>query len=120
MPNYQPKIDTSNDIDKHRPFPKRHVVQKKPAGRRKWGLGIPIMSVHITNDMNSNMNIDNNIHIDITRPTHAEAVRRRGRGGKGGYRLGWGHIKILYKALEEYTKPQNIIQRHKTLRKDLI
>ena len=37
----------------------------------------------------------------------------------GGDRLGWGHIRILYRAPREYTKPQNIIQRHKTLHEDL-
>ena len=32
-----------------------------------------------------------------------------------GDRLGSGHIRVLYKAPEYYTKPQNIIQRHKIL-----
>ena len=31
-------------------------------------------------------------------------------GGGGGDRLGWGHIRILYKAPEDYTKPQLTIQ----------
>ena len=39
--------------------------------------------------------------------------------GPGGDRLGWGHIKRLYKAPTDYTKPQNIIQRHKILDKDI-
>ena len=34
-------------------------------------------------------------------------------GGGGGDRLGSGHGRILYKAPEDYTKPQNIIQRPK-------
>ena len=33
-----------------------------------------------------------------------------------GDRLGWGHIKILYKAPEEYTKPKKTIQRFEILR----
>ena len=30
--------------------------------------------------------------------------------GGGGYRLGWGHIKILYKAPKDYTKTQKTTQ----------
>ena len=35
---------------------------------------------------------------------------RRRRGARGGDRLGWGHIRILYKAPKDYTKPQQTIQ----------
>ena len=54
--------------------------------------------------------------------------RRRGArgGGRGrgvGDRLGWGHLRILsrrlYKDPKDFTKPQNSIQRHKILHKDL-
>ena len=44
--------------------------------------------------------------------------RRRRRGPKGeGDRLGWGHIRILYKAPEDYTKPHNTIQSPDRLNK---
>ena len=33
-----------------------------------------------------------------------------GKGGRGADRLGWGHIRILYKAPKDYPKPQNTIQ----------
>ena len=33
-----------------------------------------------------------------------------GRRGGGRDNLGWGHIRILYKAPKEYTKPQKSIQ----------
>ena len=36
-------------------------------------------------------------------------------GGGGDDRPGSGHIRILYKAPEDYTKPQQTIQRHKLL-----
>ena len=43
-------------------------------------------------------------------------AERPGEGGAGGKdRLGWGHIRILYKALENYTKPQQTIQRYEIL-----
>ena len=38
---------------------------KNPAGRRKWGLGIPILSIHMENDMNINIHIDIIMNIDI-------------------------------------------------------
>ena len=39
-------------------------------------------------------------------------------GGRGGEdRLGLGHIRILYKAPEDYTEPQHVIQSHKMLQK---
>ena len=34
---------------------------------------------------------------------------------RGGARCAWGHIRILYKAPENYTKPQNTIQRYNIL-----
>ena len=61
--------------------------QKSPAGRRKQDLGIPIVSIHIDNDMNIDIHIDIHMNIDIT-PPHAEAVRRRGRG----WGMGWGVV----------------------------
>ena len=47
--------------------------------------------------------------------------RRRGaRGGEGrGDRLGWGRIRILYKAPKDYTKPRNTIHRHRILDKEV-
>ena len=52
-----------------------------PAGRRKWGLGIPILSIHVITDMKINIHIDINMNID-------GAVRRQGRGK--GHGLGMG------------------------------
>ena len=41
-----------------------------------------------------------------------------GRGeGERGDRLGWGHIRTLYKAPENYTEPQPTIQSPVTLYK---
>ena len=37
--------------------------------------------------------------------------------GPGGDRLGSGHIRILYNAPQDYTKPQQTIQRHRILAK---
>ena len=42
-----------------------------------------------------------------------------GREGGGGDRLGWGHIRRLYKAPTDYTKPRNIIQSPDRLYKDI-
>ena len=43
------------------------------------------------------------------RPPRGHRRRRRSRGARGrGDRLGWGHIKILYKALKDYTKPHKL------------
>jgi len=41
-------------------------------------------------------------------------------GGEVGDRLGWGHIRILYKAPEDFTKPRQTIQSPKAtkLQKD--
>ena len=42
------------------------------------------------------------------------AGRQLPAGGEGGGdRLGWGHVRILYKAPKDYTKPHKTIQRHK-------
>ena len=41
--------------------------------------------------------------------------RHRGARGGGGDRLGSGHSRILYKVPEDYTKPQQTIQRYKRL-----
>ena len=43
--------------------------------------------------------------------------REGGGGGGVADRLGWGDIRILYKAPKDYTKTQNIMQRHKILTK---
>ena len=49
-------------------------------------------------------------------PGGGRGQRGKGRGGgEGGDRLGLGHIQILYKAPEDYTKPQETIQRHEKI-----
>ena len=39
--------------------------QNNPAGRRKRGLGIAMLSIHINNDMNINIHIAINMNIDM-------------------------------------------------------
>ena len=51
------------------------------------------------------------------RPTALGHRRRLGAWGRD--RLGWGHIRILYKAPTEYSKPRQAIQSPKTLHKDI-
>ena len=42
-----------------------------------------------------------------------------GGGEGGGDRLGWGHIKRLYKAPQDYTKPRQTIQSPDRQYKDI-
>ena len=54
------------------------------------------------------------------RPWHAITVMAWHSAGLGGRdRLGWGHLKRLYKAPTDYTKPRQAMQRHERLDKDL-
>ena len=69
--------------------------KSNPAGRRKWGLVMQILSIHTHNNININIHIDIDMNIDITPhiPPHAGAVCRRGREGHGEGR-GWGDMNI--------------------------
>ena len=61
-----------SNIYKNGPFSGRHVQKQRrnPAGRRKQGLGIQTLSVHIiNNDMNISIHIDINIHIETNMNT---------------------------------------------------
>ena len=56
-----------SNTDKSGPFFKEACLEKEksPAGRRKYGLGIPTFSIHIDNDMNINIHTDTNMNVDI-------------------------------------------------------
>ena len=77
-------------------FRKACFKNKKPAGRRKQDVGIPILSIHVNSDTNINMHIDIHMNIDITphTPTPCRGRPQTGPGGGGMELGGWGGINI--------------------------